>query len=72
MYGFEGWTIQWIRNWLDDCSWRVEVSGAVPRWRLVTSDVAKRSILGPVLLSIFINYIVESHAHSASLQMTRS
>ena len=56
-YRFKGWTTQWVRNWLEGSIPRVVVSGSIARRGPVMSHVPQGSVLGLILLNIFINYI---------------
>ncbi|PKU26971.1 rna-directed dna polymerase from mobile element jockey-like [Limosa lapponica baueri] len=48
-HGSDGWTTQWIRNWLD-----VAVNGSMSMWQAETSGVPQGLLLGLVLPNIFV------------------
>jgi len=34
-YGFDGWTVWWLRNWLESLSQRLVVNGLISKWTRV-------------------------------------
>lgn len=55
IYGFDLWTIQWIRNRTVNLSHRIVGSGLVPKCRPVMGGIPQKLVLGLVLINIFIN-----------------
>ena len=56
-YRFNGYTVQWMKNWLQDWVHRVVVNGSVSGWRSVMSVVPQ----GSVLELIFFLYLHQWH-----------
>lgn len=55
MFRLDEQTVRWTKNCLNICVQRLVISVTRSGWRPVTSCAPHRSILGPVLLNIFIN-----------------
>ena len=44
-YGFDGWTVQWTRNWLWAHTLNLVLKGSVSRWRSVTGGSTSSQFL---------------------------
>ncbi|PKU34297.1 rna-directed dna polymerase from mobile element jockey-like [Limosa lapponica baueri] len=47
-HGFDRWTTEWIKNWLDNQTQKVAVNGSMSKWLAVTSLVLQGVVLGPL------------------------
>ena len=54
-YGIGESMISWIQAWLTDRRHRVIVEGKISNWKPVLSGVPQGSVLGQILILIFIN-----------------
>jgi len=54
-HGIQGLIVNWIENWLKGRKQRVCIRGAGSAWIEVISGVPQGSVLGPILLLIFVN-----------------
>ena len=54
-HGMGNSIINWIKHWLTDRRQSVVVDGEVSSWKSVLSGVPQGSVLGPILLLVYIN-----------------
>ena len=72
-HGFDRWTTQCIRNWLDGRTQRVVVNVSMSKWRAVTSAVPQGSGLALALFNSFVSNMDSGiKAPSTSLPTTPS
>ena len=58
-HGMGNSLINWIEQWLNDRRQRVVGDGEVSSWKSVLSEVPRGSVLGPILLLVYINDLAE-------------
>ncbi len=58
-HGMGNSIVNWIEQWLSDRRQRVVVDGEVSSWKSVLSGVPQGSVLGPILLLVYINGLEE-------------
>ena len=56
-YGISGNILEWIKNFLSERKQKVVLNGSNSKWTDVTSGIPHGSVLGPILFTIYINYL---------------
>ena len=70
-HGIDGIILKWIENWLWNREQRVVLNGFNSGWDKVLSGVPQGSVLGPLLLIIYINDIDNSINYRQNIKICR-
>ena len=62
MYGIEGNIFKWLSSFLHNHLQRVVLNGVSSQWARVKSGVLQGSVLGPLLLTLYINNLHDNVA----------
>lgn len=63
-YGFSGIALQFIKSYLKNRKQKVNLNNTFSEWKTILNDVLQGSILGNLLLTIFLNHFFLLACHS--------
>ena len=71
-YGFSGFILDWITDFLSKREQRVILGNSYSDWIMVTSGVPQGSVLGPLLLLIYISDLPENLSCNSKMSASYS